>query len=272
MRNKNIFILLLCCLFALLLITSCGEKDSQSDPLPTEKDNMDSETNADVEKPLTTEEELAAWIENSKSLFLAQTRKLDDKQYVLVTYGKKEAAGYEVKITGTEVKNDVVEVHVKFIEPTTDPVDNDITDYPYAVTEIEKTDLPLTYIASGAERYVPSLKGIDYLRPIAAKSDEIIVFSPTSADSVNHKFTVEGIANLDEGNILYKLIDEDGKVLVIGYAAACGGDWQYFTFAVEVDKKIQLSETLTLELFTESAKDSTAQNKIEIPLQVAQKD
>lgn len=258
--SKNTFLQILCCLFMVLLIAGCGDKGK----LPAINDHQDVEINV---VPPTVEEELEAWVEDSKPLFLAQTRKFNDKQYVLVTYGKKEADGSTVEITRTERKEDVVEVYVKFVEAETGQVGNDVVDYPYALMEIERTELPLTFIAVGAEQDVPILQGIEYLRPIAAATDEIIVFSPTPESSVNRKFTVEGVANLYEGNFQYKVLDDEGKVLVFGCTTAARGEWQYFNFAVEIDEKIRLPELLTLELFTESVSDHAEQNKVQIPLQ-----
>ena len=197
MRKKS-FLLLICCLLLLLTI-GCGDKGQHPEPQPTDQEVKQTETD-DSEKPLTPEEELEAWVENSKALFLAQTRKLDGKQYVLVTYGEKEVDGYEVVITETKVKEDLVEVHVKFSEPAADQVVNDAVDYPYVLQEIEVTELPVTFIAAGAEQDVPKLVGIDYLKPIVAGSEKIKIFTPAPDAGVSHEFTVEGIVSLDEGN------------------------------------------------------------------------
>ena len=155
MRKKS-FLLLICCLLLLLTI-GCGDKGQHPEPQPTDQEVKQTETD-DSEKPLTPEEEVEAWVENSKALFLAQTRQLDGKQYVLVTYGE------EVMVMSwlpRQKNEDLVEVHVKFSEPAADQVVNDAVDYPYVLQEIEVTELPVTFIAAGAEQDVLKLVGID---------------------------------------------------------------------------------------------------------------
>ena len=192
MRKKS-FLLLICCLLLLLTI-GCGDKGQHPEPQPTDQEVKQTETD-DSEKPLTPEEELEAWVENSKALFLAQTRKLDGKQYVLVTYGEKEVDGYEVVITETKVKEDLVEVHVKFSEPAADQVVNDAVDYPYAAGNRSHRAASYLY-CRGAEQDVPKLVGIDYLKPIVAGSEKIKIFTPAPDAGVSHEFTVEGIVSL----------------------------------------------------------------------------
>ena len=56
----------------------------------------------------------------------------------------------------------------------------------------------------------------------------------------------------------------------MGYAAAAMGDWQHFSIDVKVDEKINLSEQLTLELYTVNEGNGAEQNKVQVPLRAVQ--
>ncbi|MCR3922558.1 MAG: protease complex subunit PrcB family protein [Firmicutes bacterium] len=263
-------IVLLSLFLALTVFISVGCSGNNTMPEPqVMKSNGGGSENGDVEsEPPTVEEELAAWVENSKDIFLAQSRELDGKQYVLVTYGEKESDGYTVTLTGTERTDEFLQVNVHFAKPVAEQTVTDVKDYPFLLEEVEKTDLPIIFVATGAEKYVPHVEGVTYLQPIVAGSAEIKVFSPDPTKRVGKQFLVEGVANVHEGNYRYKLTDREGKVLVLGYNTAGMGDWEPFSIKLEIDEKVRVSEDVTLELFTDGAKDATVQDRVKINLQV----
>jgi hypothetical protein len=265
MSRKYIsFFLILTLLLSLL--SGCGSNNGELPSIEVPVDpNNGGDLDPDVEPP-TDEEVIAAWIEDSSNIFLAQSRELEGKQYILVTYGMKESGGYGVEITEVDIQDDRVEVTVKFLRPKAGQEVTDAIEYPHALEEIAATGLPTEFVTTGAEEYVPHLVGLDYLLPVVASSQGIYIFSPERDAVVDRQFVVTGIGNVFEGNIQYKLLDQDETVLVSGFGIAAMGDWQYFTIPIVVDDSVIVEESLILKLFTISAKDSEIQDLVEIPL------
>src|SRR5690606_1621382 len=85
----------------------------------------------------TVKDELEAWIENSKHIFLAQSRELEGKQYFLVTYGMKKSSGYAVEIAEIESLEDCVQVHVTFRHLQQNEQAETLITYPYALESID---------------------------------------------------------------------------------------------------------------------------------------
>lgn len=214
--------------------------------------------------------EIEKWIENSRKLWLAQDVIFGDTRYLLVTYGEKPTGGYSVEISDVNEKNDKLTVTVEFTEPgESESVTQAIT-YPYDLKKIEPTSLPVEFVAEGDENYVPRLRGINAVRPIKAQSYGIKVFSPTPHSAVPREFNIEGIANVFEGTVLYRLSDETGKKLISGITTGSMGDWGYFEERITVPDDLKSGEDFLLELYTESAKDRSIQDLIEIDLELAQ--
>ncbi|NLN06205.1 MAG: protease complex subunit PrcB family protein [Firmicutes bacterium] len=268
--------LLVAMLVAAVLLAGCSKNaaGNQGNNSITDNNNItnnNEENNFSGQEPAppTTEDELVAWTENSKGMFLAQSRELDGKQYFLVTYGAKESNGYEVEITGAEVLEDRVRVQVMFHEPADDMIVQETETYPYVLDSIDATGLPVEFVAEGAETYVPQLLDLDYLRPIAAGSAGIKVFYPAPGDLVERRFSVEGVANVFEGNFLYQLTDSKNRVIVSGYSTAAMGDWKRFLLHCDIDSNLQIERDLQLMLYTESAVDGSVQDKLVIDLTLA---
>ncbi|NLM45677.1 MAG: protease complex subunit PrcB family protein [Firmicutes bacterium] len=264
-----------------ILLAGCGKtagsnqvnnaQVNNNNSLINNSENNNEEPGAQEATPPTTEDVLAAWTENSKRMFLAQSRELDGKQYFLVTYGVKNSSGYGVEITGIEVLEDRVRVQVLFSEPTDEMIVQETKTYPYALESIDATGLPAEFAAEGAETHIPQLLDLDFLPPIVAESDGIKVFQPAPGDIVERQFSVEGIANIFEGNFLYKLTDSKNRVIVSGYSTAAMGDWKRFQVDFDIDSNLQIEHDLQLMLYTERAKDGAIQEKVVINLTLAEK-
>ncbi len=212
-------------------------------------------------------EEIQSWIEDSRKMWLAQEKSHADALYILVTYGEKPTGGYVVDIQHVVEKEGEIFVTVHFTEPDEDePVSMALT-YPYDLYIIEDTNKPVTYLAVGAESYIPTLMGIDELEPIVAESDGIKVFAPAPEASVAASFALEGVSNVFEGTVLYELQDSEGQELDSGFTTGAMGDWGYFEAAVNVPEDVVAGEGLLLLLYTTSAKDGSIENLIEIPLE-----
>lgn len=224
--------------------------------------------NAAPEEEVYTEDEIEVWKDNSRELMLAQDVVIDDTLYLLVTYGVRPTGGYSVKITDVAEKEEELVVTAEFTEPGEDePVTQALT-RPYDLKEMEPTDLPIKFVAEGDEAYVPTLMGINVLRPIVAQSDGIKVFTPAPDSTVYDKLKLQGIANVFEGTVLYRLLGSDEKEMESGITTGAMGDWGYFEEQIPLPADLQSGEELLLELYTESAKDGSVENLIEIELQV----
>jgi len=210
--------------------------------------------------------EIEEWVEYSSKMWLAQDREYNDSLYLLVTYGEKPTSGYDVEITQVVEKDDEIVVNVNFTEPAEDEPVLQVLTYPYDVKEIAATDKPVRFVAEGAEEYVPTITGVDYLKPIVAQSDGIKVFSPAPDSGVSDGFTVEGVANVFEGTVLYSLLDSQGEELDSGITTGSMGDWGYIEPEITVPQEIETGEELLLQLYTESAKDGSIINLVEIDL------
>jgi predicted small lipoprotein YifL len=247
-------------LLLVALVAGCG-KQAAPPPVETPPDKG-TDSNGSVEPS-----EIDAWVENSKNLFLAQSKELDGQQYLLVTYGMQPSGGYNVEIIDILESEDQVAVTVEFTKPAPgQPVTEAIT-FPYDLAIIDATGLPVEFIPAGDEFYIPSLLGIEELKPIVSQSGGIKVFAPESGEVVGNKFTAEGVANVFEGNVLYKVYDDNSTVLLSGFTTATMGDWGYFQVNVTVDDSIG-AKGLLLELYTQSAKDGSVQDLVKIDLSI----
>lgn len=216
----------------------------------------------------TLPEEIAAWIENSQNTWLAQEKIYDDLMYLLVTYGEKPTGGYAVDIQQVVESEEEIIVKVAFTQPGEDDIVTQAITHPYDLFAMQPTEKPVVYEVIGDESYVPTLVGMETLSPIMAESRGIKIFRPAPEEKVATSFTFEGIANVFEGNVLYRLSNEEGEELVFDFTTGAMGDWGAIEETIQIPDTVEDGETLLLEFFTESAKDGSIQDLIEIPLHV----
>lgn len=232
------------------LLVGCARQAAPVPPAP----------NTGVDKPLPAA--VQNWIENSRTMFLAQSRIVDNTLYLLVTYGEKPTGGYEVEIGEIIVSADKISVPVSFRKPAPGEIVTQALTYPYDLEVLEAQDLPVEFVPSGAEEYLPTLVGIEELLPIIAGSQGIKLFAPAPDSSVSRNFVLEGVANVFEGNVQYKLLNKNGNVLDSGFATGAMGDWGYFRAELTVPGEIAAGERILLDVFTESAKDGSLEQQI----------
>ena len=243
-------------LIILAICTGCGRKPSPQDNGNTGNDNNNSGSEEEISY---IEQEINSWIENSKEIFLGQSREIDGKQYILVTYGKKESNGYTIDIVNTEVLEDHVAVYVEFARPAEGEVVESVENYPYDLETIEATGLPVRFYAGGDEDRNPLLLGCDYLLPVKASSAGIKIFNPGPQEEVGRLFTIEGVANVFEGNFQYSLPIAAAKYWL---QATMLRQWGLAIFFNRVGNRGKFSafSSLRLELFTESPRDGSREN------------
>jgi len=240
-----------------LLFTGCTDQPADQDNgvIPNDQDLREDEL----------PEEISAWVEGSLTLFLGQARVYNDKLYLLVTYGEKPTGGYLVEITDVTERDDRLEVTVTFSDPAEDEMVTQALAYPYELLMIDDPGLPVVFIATGAQEYLPTLYGLEFLPVGNYGSEWIRVFRPLLGDQVANSIIVEGIGNVFEGNIQYRLLDAGGIILAEGFTTAMMGDWGFYSFELATSGLVSGSAIL-LELFTESAKDGSIENLVSIEL------
>lgn len=214
--------------------------------------------------------QVEGWLDRSLEMFLGQAYAIDDHLYILVTYGLKPTGGYAVEIGPVEIAQERVTVTVEFSEPAAGAPVSEALTYPYDLDVIKDPNLPVVFVAQGAEEYLPTLYGIDYLPPIVSGSEGIKIFSPSPATRVTETITVEGIANVFEGNVLYRLTAQNGSKISEGYTTGMMGDWGYFSFELDIIDVVKEETALLLELYTISPKDGSISDLVQIDLITAE--
>ncbi len=211
------------------------------------------------------------WVDNAaKNIFLGQSRVFGEHLYILVTYGPQPTGGYAVDITDVHVGSDAVEVLVEFSAPGPDDVVTQGFTYPYDLALIPAVELPVVFSASGAEEYLMTLYGVDYLEPVIASSSHWIkLFAPDIDDTVAGTLRFRGVASVFEGTVSYRLTGENGRVLTEGYTMAGMGDWYYFEESITLSELIDKSTLAMLELYTVSPKDGSEQDTVSVPLRLS---
>jgi len=211
--------------------------------------------------------EIKEWIDYSRHIWLAQEREHDDKLYLLVTFGERPTEGYRVEITGVVEEADRLNVYVKFTEPGDDDPVAQVLTYPYDLKAIDPPNLPVEFVAKGDIEFVPRLANLDWLPPMVAGSEDIRVLSPAPGDTVPREFEVQGIELVFEGTVQYRLLDSAGNELEKGIAVGGHGHkWGHFTVDLAVPEAVESGEELLVELFSESPKDGSVENKVELEL------
>jgi hypothetical protein len=254
MAGKGIFISALA--FSVLLVAGCSDFEAPVDPLGPE----------DPGEKLPAE--IDRWIESSLDIFLGQAYEYEGELYLLVTYGEKPTGGYAVEITNISAAEGTLFVTVLFTEPDEEEMVTQALTYPYDLAVAEAVNLPVEFVAAGAEEYIPTLVGLERLQPVAAGSDWIKIFTPEPGEAVSRQFTVEGIANVFEGNVLYRLSTAGGDTLAEGFTTGAMGYWGHIAVDLEIPGNIESGGLLLLELFTHSPMDGSIQDLVQVELQV----
>ncbi|UNC93405.1 Gmad2 immunoglobulin-like domain-containing protein [Candidatus Contubernalis alkaliaceticus] len=236
----------------------------------SENGNDNEDNNNDHEEPIDSEklpEEIEDWLNSSLTMNMGQSRVYEDELYILVTYGEKATGGYEVNITDVNITGESVEVSVDFKAPKEGDMVTQVITYPYALEVIEKVNLPVIFILSGDEEYLMILRGVEELKPIVAESPFIKIFEPAPNSTVGDKFSISGIASVYEGNIVYEIIDENGKSLYEHYTTAGMGDWYHFE--IDINLPEETSNSFKVEMYSPSAIDGSKTNLVSLPLKIS---
>ncbi len=146
MFKQKWLLLLLALLF--LVAAGCGQEQLPAEP--------DSDEGVEIVLPDQLPAEVEEWIEDSRQELAGQTYELEGVLYLLVTYGERPTGGYDVEITDIAIQDDKVVVTAEFTEPAEDEMVTQALTYPYDLAMIEDPDLPVEFVATGAETEIPA--------------------------------------------------------------------------------------------------------------------
>ncbi|NLN07307.1 MAG: protease complex subunit PrcB family protein [Firmicutes bacterium] len=214
-------------------------------------------------------EEIQNWVNCSLTVPAVQEKDYYGYRFVLVTEGVKPTGGYGVTITEARPKDGMLQVLVKSVQPGKDDMVTMALTYPYDLVIVENRELPLQFVdVDDADRYFMRLVGTDTIeQPVVAESAWIKVFAPAPGTEVEGAIKLTGIASVFEGTVSYELLDGKGDVVQSGNTMAAMGDWGYFTKELALLPGLG-GQQLTLQLYSESAKDGSKAFVIDIPLTV----
>jgi len=212
--------------------------------------------------------EIKAWIEYSKEIEVVQEQQFEGNRYILITSGTKPTGGYGVEIQEVAADQGELGVKVKFTEPNPDHMVTQVITYPYDIVIVENNELPLSFIdVDNPDKYFMGLLFMDAIdRPIVASGGWINLFTPEPNSQIQDTIKLTGIANVFEGTVNYEVVSEAGEVLLSGYTTASMGDWAYFEEDIKLPSDIGNHKNISLEVYSESAKDGSKMYVIQIPL------
>ena len=213
-------------------------------------------------------EAIRKWVDYSRDILVAQAREYEGTLYLLVTYGEQLTSGYGVEITEIVEEPDRLVVNVAFEEPEEDEPVLQVLTYPYDLETVEPTDRPVEFEAEGAMEVVPEIDGLDWLPPMVAGEEDIRILSPAPGGPVQDNLTIEGIENVFEGTVHYRLLDADGQEIESGITVGHAYDWGHFEIDFDLTKAATVGEMVTVEVYSECPIYGDEINKVTLDFMV----
>ncbi len=254
---KKVLLLLLFCLF-LITLPGCeqlleNQQDDNQGGVIEEQDNNQEEE----QYP----QEIAFWLENMREYFVAGDIILNGERYIVINWGEKRTAGYQLSIENIEETDDQFVVTVLFVEPDEEEKVAQMLTYPHAVRQLEDLEKDVNFIAEGDEEYIPQVVGQQPIKPFVAENNNIKILNFSSEED---RVSVDGLARVFEANVNYSFEDEEGNELQEGYitAAMAGPYWGSFAIDI-VDPPDGAS---IFKVYSISMKDGTVENLIEFDI------
>mgnify|MGYP006297375685 CR=1 FL=1 len=260
---KKIVILILTFLIILFSLSGCETINNFRKEYLNIDDNNDEKNIGEDKNKIETRKDypqtVYIWLENMKKYFVAGDIKINQERYVIVNWGEKRSGGYEVKIQNIKEKEKEIEVIVLFQKPEKESNIQVIT-YPTAVKLIENPEKKITFVAKGAEEYIPVIRGKQPVTPFQSESENIKIMKYSLN---NNQLIIEGLARIFEANINYNITNKDKKILKEGFITASTGapDWGYFKIELETPENAHY-----INLFSRSMKDGSKENQIRLTL------
>jgi hypothetical protein len=253
----------LCLLLLISLVSACYLLRPEADPQPPDA-FFTRVTYAQLPQPVKE------WVNNARGIHLAQELVFAGRRYILATYGQQPSGGFGITIEDVNPGQGIISVTVNHTGPAPEAQVTDAITYPRDIGFITNFQDPLEFAATGREEHIPRLVGLRTLREITAQSQGIKIFSPAPGDNVEREISIQGVANVFEGTVLWRLRDIGGNILQEGFTTAGMGDWHSFTITISVPQEVPANTRLVLKLYTESAEDGGMENTVTIPLLLSQ--
>jgi len=219
-----------------------------------------------------------AWFEEHAKEKGTFTKDAGGRTYILVAWGEKPTAGYEVRVRDVAEgsRGPVVTVELKAPEPG----QPEVITYPRDLVSIPRTDRDVSFAYVGKVTLETPERALGVLtsppekpsdeppsppeEPVA-QSENFRLFEPAPGSTVSKPLRVRGVARVFEGTFILEL--EDGhNVLVREVVQAQGGGPEWGKFDVSLDFETPTSPNGTLIFVTESAKDGSRKEEMYVPL------
>lgn len=243
-----------------------------------------------------TPKEVRNWVKNSLKFDMTDfvnAKEFGDRQYLFVRSGIGGRDGPKpferlVQIIDVLVMTEEVVVKTRFTKPS--PAEQLSPDALYDAVYIKATGLPVRFVPitrADEEIFIKSIVGIHYLPDIVAQSRSIKLFAPAPVEVVGRRFTVSGVANTFEANIIYWLggVNRNalgGGSLMAGHTApgftrnpvlaeenlVGARFWLYFTFDIEVPTHVADGSSLVLAVYADSPLEGDKPDFVSVPLRL----
>ena len=102
-----------------------------------------------------------------------------------------------------------------------------------------------------------------------SSSDAITVLGPIAGATISSPVTISGTADVFEAVVSYRILDEQGNVLVEGTTMATCGSGCRGDFSTRVRFSVDHEQSGTIQVFEVSSKDGSDVNVVEIPVTLA---
>ena len=147
--------------------------------------------------------------------------------------------------------------------PTTPTVRPRIT--PTATPKRAQATPTRTAVASPTPLATPT--AISSPGPTPTPTASVVVYTPAPSDKISRSVHISGVARVSEGQIDFAIKDAQGRVLAQGTISASAGVPQWGVFAVDpVIQPPATEQAGTVEVFTRSPRDGSAQDLVIIPV------
>ncbi|MEW5952803.1 MAG: Gmad2 immunoglobulin-like domain-containing protein [Bacillota bacterium] len=173
------------------------------------------------------------WLERAKPMFLAGHLKAENTDFVMVNWGEKPTAGYEVRIDEVIEEPNRVVVKVEFIYPGEAAAQTLTNPHVVEALNFDLTGREIVFEDINDREYIPRVVGVEGLPAfLPQEAPNIKLFNFVKEPGM---VRVTGIARAFEANINYDLEDDKKNVLQSGFdmAATAGPDWGYFEFQLD---------------------------------------
>lgn len=207
-------------------------------------------------------DEVKTAVETVKPMQVGVAVSVNNKTYLIVSYGEKPTAGYEASITSTEKQGDGPIVTTAISGPNSREPAAQMLTYPYVVKAVDGSFKEVLFRDPAGEEF-PQVIGLQgRLSSIKRSGNSNIIVSSLSADQNGIK--ARGIARVFEATVGYETQDEAGNKLTDGFltAAAGGPNWGYFELVLTELPK----DAAKLQLFQPSANDGSKLDLVEFNL------